>query len=362
MSKPTTINNILVIRFSSLGDVVLTTPVFTKLRHFLPETKISVLTKNQYQDVFLNNPHINEVLTLDQQENLTSLISRIRKNKYDLIIDLHSNLRSHLLGLTAGVKVIRYNKQSLNRYALLHLGTGNQKLNKSVVERYLETLNFLGPQQLHPETKIYLSEKEIRTARALLENNGLKPADIIIGLNPGAKWETKKWPLLNWVDFLTMCRNNKMKILLFGDDNDLAFISQIVKEMGNSRDFLVNLAGRTDLRQLMALIKQCRLLVTGDSGALHIAQALAVPVLILLGPTVPEFGFIRSNQDDAILYKDLPCRPCSLQGANYCKRSDRICLAGITAGEVFETMQEQMKVKFASEPVNELPVKGKING
>lgn len=357
MNKQTTINNILVIRLSSLGDVVLTAPVFANLRHFLPETKISALTKNQYQDVFLNNPHINEVLTLDQQENLTSLITRIRKNKYDLIIDLHSNLRSHLLGLAAGVKVIRYNKQSLNRYALLHLGTGTPALNKSVVERYLETLNFLGPQQLNPETKIYLTENETRTAQTLLENSGINPADIIIGLNPGAKWETKKWPLPNWVDFLIMCRNNKIKILVFGDDNDQSFISQIVKEIGEARDFLINLAGRTDLRQLMALIKQCRLLITGDSGALHIAQALDVPVLILLGPTVPEFGFIRSKKNDAILYKNLPCRPCSLHGTNYCKRSDRICLAGIAAGEVFETMREQLKEKFAGA----WPVKGNIN-
>lgn len=335
--------NILVIRFSSLGDVVLTTPLFANLRHFFPEARISVLTKNQYQDVFLNNSHINEVLALEQQENLASLISRVKKNKYDLIIDLHSNLRSHLLGLAAGIKVIRYNKQSLNRYALLHLGTGRPALSKTVVERYLETLNFLGPQQLNPETKIYLTEKETRPAQALLENDGIMPADIIIGLNPGAKWETKKWPLANWVEFLTMCRSNKIKILLFGDDNDQMFVSQIVKEIGDARNFLVNLAGRTDLRQLMALIKQCRLLITGDSGTLHIAQALAVPVLILLGPTVPEFGFIHSRQNDVILYKDLPCRPCSLHGTNYCKRNDRICLAGITAGEVFETMLEQLK-------------------
>jgi heptosyltransferase-2 len=335
--------NILVIRFSSLGDVVLTTPLFANLRQAMPKAKISVLTKSQYQDIFANNPNINEILTLEQQENLASLISRVRKNKYDLVIDLHSNLRSHILGLASGTKVIRYDKQSLNRYALLHFKQGNQALSKSVVQRYLETLGFLGPHQWTVDTKIYLTEKEAMIAQGLLEQYGIRPGDVVVGLNPGATWETKKWPLPNWIEFLRLCQDKKIKLLFFGDAADQPFIGAILKDAGDIRDTVINLAGKTTVRQLCALIKQCRVLVTGDSGALHIAQALDIPVLVLLGPTVPEFGFVRPRAADIVLCKELPCRPCSLHGTNDCKRGDRLCLAGLSAREVFESLREQLK-------------------
>ncbi len=335
--------NILVIRLSSLGDVVLTTPVFANLRQALPETKLSVLTKSQYKDIFLNNPNINEILTLDKQEPLASLINRVRKNKYDLIIDLHNNLRSHIVGFASGAKVIRYNKQSINRYALLHFRQSNPALRKSVIQRYLDTLDFLGSRLGRLDTKIYLTEKETRQAQAFLEQCGCGTGDLIIGLNPGAKWETKKWPLPNWLEFIKLCQGQKIKLLLFGDSSDQRFISALLKEAGEVRDTVINMAGKTDLRQLSALIKQCRVLVTGDSGALHIAQALAVPVLVLLGPTVPEFGFISARRNDIVLFKELPCRPCSLHGTNDCKRGDRLCLAGLSAKEVFGSLQEQLK-------------------
>ncbi|MDD5132323.1 MAG: glycosyltransferase family 9 protein [bacterium] len=335
--------NILVVRFSSLGDVVLTTPVFAALRQALPQAKITILTKNQYQDIFANNPNIDEILTLERQENLANLISRVRRNKYDLILDLHSNLRSHILGFAAGTKVIHYDKQSFNRYALLHFKQGNQALQKSVVQRYLDTLGFLGSLPGHPDTKVYLTEKESRLAQASLEQYGLGPNDLVIGLNPGAKWETKKWPLPNWLEFINLCQSKKLKLLLFGDSTDQLFISKLLKEAGDIRDTVINLAGKTDLRQLCALIKQCRVVVTGDSGALHIAQALDIPVLILLGPTVPEFGFIRPRPKDIVLFKELPCRPCSLHGTNDCKRGDWLCLSGLSAQEVFESLLEQLK-------------------
>ncbi len=337
------INNILVIRFSSLGDVVLTAPVFANLRQALPKAKLSILTKRQYQDVFLNNPNIDEILTLEKQENLASLINRIRKNKYDLVIDLHNNLRSHIVGFASGAKVLRYNKQSLNRYALLHFKQSNPALQKSVIQRYLDTLGFLGIKQLRLDTKIYLTEKETRTAQAFLEQCGNGPGDLLVGLNPGAKWETKKWPLPNWLEFIKLCREQRIKLLLFGDSSDQVFISALLREAVDIKDTVINVAGKTDLRQLSALIKQCRVLVTGDSGALHIAQALEVPVLALLGPTVPEFGFIHPRSKDIILFKELSCRPCSLHGTNDCRRGDRLCLSGLLASEVFESLQEQLK-------------------
>ncbi|MDD5259208.1 MAG: glycosyltransferase family 9 protein [bacterium] len=337
------IRNILVIRFSSLGDVVLTTPVLANLRQALPEAKLSMLTKRQYQDIFFNNPNIDEILTLEKQENLASLINQVRKNKYDLIIDLHNNLRSQIVGFASGTKVIRYHKQSINRYALLHFKQSNPALQKTVVQRYLDTLDFLGAHPWHLDTKIYLTEKETRNAQALLEQSGSGTGDLLIGLNPGATWETKKWPLPNWLDFIKLCRGQKMKLLLFGDSSDQIFISALLKEAGDIRETVINMAGKTDLRQLSALIRQCRVLVTGDSGALHIAQALDVPVLALLGPTVPEFGFISARKNDIILFKELPCRPCSLHGTNDCKRGDRLCLAGLSAQEVFESLQEQLK-------------------
>ena len=196
--------NILVIRLSSLGDVVLTTPVFTNLRGAVKTARIFVLTKAQYQDVFTNNPDVDGVVTLAQGESLWHLAGRLRQGQYDLVIDLHGNLRSHLIGLLLGVPVIRYHKLSWPRYLLVYFKKRSAALSFGVVERYLNTLKKLRINVTDNATRLYLSDGEKLWAEDICRKQNILPQDFVIGINPGAKWQTKKWPFTNWIELLKL--------------------------------------------------------------------------------------------------------------------------------------------------------------
>lgn len=347
MIAPEKIKNILVIRLSSLGDVILTTPVFFNLRHRLKQAKISVLTKTQYREVFFNNPDVDEILTLENDESLFHLISRLRNQNYDLVVDLHANLRSFLISLGLGVPVIRYDKENWSRSMLVYFKKHSPKLNNMVVDRYLDKLSILGIKNPDSSTKIYLNEDERKWATEFLAKRNIFSQDVIIGLNPGAKWQTKMWPLENWKELLALSSKSKMKWVVFGDQKDKVFTDKIASAAASLNISLIGFAGNTTLRQLFALVARCRVLLTTDSGTMHVAQALKVPVTILLGPTVEGFGFVRvSNSQDRILARDLSCRPCSLHGSNYCKKGDQECLAKIKAIDVFKAMKEQLDAQI----------------
>ena len=336
MIKP---RNILVIRLSSLGDVILTTPVFTALKKLWPEARLTVLTKSQYIDVFYNNPQVDEIVSLGEGESLFFLARRLREKKYDLCLDLHGNLRSHILSWLLGIQVLRYKKDSLARYRLVYFKKRTAPLNRTVIERYLEPLSRFSPAEFDRQPRLYLKPEEVQWAEELLKTKGYLDEDHLIGINPGAKWQTK---ISNWLEFLKMFRERNARLLIFGDKKDQSFTKNIVNAVAEYGVLPVNLAGVTTLRQLFALVAKCRLLITSDSGTMHIAQALDVPVLVLIGPTVPEFGFILARERDRVLDYNLPCRPCSLHGDDHCKRGDQLCLASIKPEMVFNVIYKQL--------------------
>lgn len=332
--------NILVIRLSSLGDVILITPVIENIRRAIPAARLTVLTKEQYADVFGANPLIDEIVIVGKDERLVSLIRKLRRKNYDLILDLHSNIRSRLISVFTRGKVLRYHKDILSRYLLVYFKKVTSPLRASVVERYLATLSFLRLEKVAKKTKVYVTDQEKQEARNFLKKNKVKDTDVLIGLNPGARWKTKKWPSHHWLELIKLLRAQDYRIILFGDQNDRQD-SELLGSIGEAPSIIVT-TGQLDLRQIFALIEQCSVIVTGDSGPLHIAQALDIPVVVLLGPTVPEFGFILERENDVVLAQELACRPCSLHGTNTCVRGEPICMSGIKPEEVCAAVQKQI--------------------
>ena len=315
----------LLIRYSSLGDLILATPVLSCIKSNMPEAEISFLTKEKYKGVFFNNPHVGEVL------NKAPFFK-----KFDYIVDLHNSLRSnmHKAFIYADTR-LTYNKASYARRAFLLKGIKSDVLEKNVVRRYLDALQPEGFDTSYRSPELYLSGPELKDAA------GMVKAKKYIAIAPGAKWETKKWTEDKYISaVIKIIRDLETDVVLIGDSGDEALCSRIHSGAGILNRHITNMAGKTSLRTLFALIKNSEVLLSTDSGPMHAARALKTKTVALFGPTVREFGFMPDEENIKIIEKPLKCRPCSLHGSSKCRYKDRACMKRIETHEVIDKIKE----------------------
>ncbi|MFC2048972.1 glycosyltransferase family 9 protein [Elusimicrobiota bacterium] len=318
--------NILLIRYSSLGDVILTTPVARNIKNSFSEAEIDILTKDEYAPVFENNHDVSGVIS--------GIYSR---KKYDYIIDLHDSIRSNIIKyFIPAEKRITYKKDSISRRMYLHSRIKDESLNKTVVERYNDTLAGMGivAGQLSP--KIFLTEAEKTKAAELTQNRPY------VVLAPGARWRTKEWTQENYLSFMIkIVREFKLNIVITGSESDKELVKGILQGVGLLKKYMIDLTAKTGLREFFAVISGARALVTTDSAAMHAGWALGVGTVALYGPTVKEFGFQPVSENVRIIEKDMKCRPCSLHGSAKCKYHDKACMQRI---EVHDVIAEIKKI------------------
>lgn len=327
--------NILVIRFSSLGDVLLTTPVMETLKTFYPESKIVFMTKEKYAPLFKNNNSVDELILLEEGRgaSLFKLINHIRKRKYDLIIDLHKNLRSFIISsLLNYSEYSGVNKRTWERRIRVWFKKNYIPEGYHVVKAYLETLKSVVKVDGVIKPKLYLTDAELLAAKEYIKN--IAPTGEVIAFAPGARWKTKQWPEENFSalgDIIHKC--SRAQVLIVGDKNDISTGKRISSLMKRRP---VNLAGITSIREAAALIKHSKVIVTNDSGLMHIAVAVGTPVIAIFGPTVPEFGFYPLGDKDSVVEIELKCRPCTLHGDNFCPEGHHNCMRNISLEMVWE--------------------------
>lgn len=332
---------ILVIRLGSLGDVVLTTPVVAALKQRHPQADVDFLVKKEYHDLLIGNPHIRRIIPFDgsRQKGLKGLLEiagELRKEGYTHVIDLHGNLRSRVISaLMAGSKTLRYDKQALKRRLLL---LGFKVQTKHTVDAYLSALKPIGINVgagLKPAPAIYLSEDEEKEALLFLERNGIPEGSIIIGINPGARWQTKRWLDEGFVELgKKVVTELGAKVLVFGGPDEVELSERVGDGIG--RDAF-SIAGRIGLREAAALMKRCSVFVTNDSGPMHIAAAVGTPVVAIFGPTVRGFGFSPLGKS-VVVEREIKCRPCSLHGSERCPRGHFECMKDVTVDDVMEAI------------------------
>jgi heptosyltransferase-2 len=315
----------LLIRFSSLGDVVLTTSVAKNIKRNIPDATIDILTKEEYKNVFLHNPDFTRVLA-----------GISRKVKYDYILDLHSNIRSkYMKYLIPANERLVYNNASYARRLYLHTGRKNKVLNESVIDRYLTPLFDIGYKVNYVAPEIVLTKEELDSAAI---KTGSK--DYVL-ISPSAKWDTKKWILENYIGLVVrIIRELGLDIVLVGAKDDTELASKIYKGTGTLKSHITDLSGKTGIRELAAIIKNSKALVSVDSGAMHMGWAVGAKVVALFGPTVKEFGFQPKDDSISIVEKDMECRPCSLHGSKPCKYGDKACMQRIEVFEVFNELKK----------------------
>lgn len=340
---------VLLIRFSSLGDVVLVSAVIEALRQHRPDAEVFLLTKAEYTSLYERDPRVAGVIPLNEGAGVRDLISLARTLKamaFDVVIDLHANLRSHLLtDLLGKMDTIRYRKRHWTRWAMMH----TRWLQTSVphtVDAYLDALAPLG---IRTQCKplLYINPAATPAVDAFLDEQMIGPEDTLIGIQPGSKWPLKRWTIDGFATVAgTLMQKPGVKVVFLGDAADQAFVAQICSRLNHQP---IIGTGRFDLKELVGIISRCALFLTNDSGPMHIASALGVSTVALFGPTHPMLGFAPRGKYDRVITVNAPCSPCSLHGGKSCRQGRRKCMEDISPEQVLETLEDLMKAE-QSEP------------
>lgn len=326
------------VRFSSLGDVVLTSPVITALRRTYPQAKIDFLVHAHFSSIvsrFATAP--DNIIPFNPATGALGLVPFARKlsrNNYDLLIDLHDSLRSKVLRklIRAGEKRI-YRKPRLRRFLLFYLWLNRFKPDFGVVNEYLRFAGVAAAPGSRPQMTVDKDQLP-----AALANAGLRPG--FVAVVPGAAWPRKVWPGHRYVDMLTsLGGDGHPQIALLGGQDD-AICDEIAG--GLPLGSVVNLKGRTSLEEALSLLGGASLVIGADTGLVHAAEAMGVPAVLIQGPTAWQTGAAVHHPKSTVHEVNLWCRPCSQNGSRKCYRREQYCLTGISAGDVRRTVFDML--------------------
>ena len=332
MSATTAKHPSVVFRLGHMGDVALTTGVLAHWHEISGETFVFV-TRESNLPLLENHPAVAQTIGLNHADLkdggwVKKTGELARQYSGHTLLDLHGSLRSRILGLRWKGKVRRYPKFGLTRrlFEQTRVGRLRTKLEAlNVPQRYALAQDETAPAQKDLLPRIYLTDREQIDATALLALiRGNKP---LIGLHPYATHPAKQWPPKHWLSLIDLLEAARMDWFVVGR-------STAPLKQGDARD-LTNVTG---LRETCGLLDQADLLVTGDSGPMHLACGVGTPVVALFGPTARAWGFYPAGPKDVVLERDLDCRPCSLHGAKACP-SGFECMAGIAPETVLEAIR-----------------------
>ena len=328
------LRRILLIRLSSLGDILLMTPLLNLLRTTCPQAQIDVLVKAEYHDLLRAHPGITRLLIFDPRQSLLHTLRGLRADRYDLALDLHCTPRSQLLlrGLRARRKLV-YNKRVLRRALLVRLGWNTLRRMTPVPELYAAPLRRLGLAGQLGAPSMHLDGESMEAMEAHITGSlPDAPNQPLLAVAPGARWATKRWPVERFAAVAQeLAREKQAAVVILGGPDE----AQLARTLCDKLDVpVVNGAGTLSLMNSAALLSRCRLLISNDSGLMHMATALQVPVVAIFGPTVQEFGFYPFQARAEVVSEPLSCRPCSTKGSRYCPRGHHACMQDIPSARV----------------------------
>jgi heptosyltransferase-2 len=329
--------DILAIRFSAIGDILLTTPLFRAIRLRHPGARIAVLTKRQYTPLLSDNPNVNEVFGIAENDSMRHLADEIRSVNYSHILDLHGNLRTLALRALAPGPWTGYSQHRLARTALILTKRNFYGKAAPVAERYFEAAASLDvwPDDAPPE--FFLAhgvEEEVETR---LQKLGLGDAPALVAIAPGAAHATKRWPPLSWIELAMELRKTGAEVVVVGGPADAKLAQWIARDVGPGA---ASVAGLLSLQETGAVIKRSAALISGDTGVMHMATGVGTPVVALFGPTVREFGFFPYKSKRAeVVELSLGCRPCSAHGSARCPLGHHRCMKEISIAAVIDALR-----------------------
>jgi lipopolysaccharide heptosyltransferase II len=330
--------NILIVRFSSVGDVLLTTPLIRALRSRHPAATITVVSKRTFGPLLRDNPHLDEVQLLEPGGSLVALARELRRRSFTDLLDLHGTLRSRILRLLVPGPWHGFDARRNARRCLIEQKQDIYLDRVPVAERYFEAARNLDVRPDGQPAELFLAPEARERAATWLAD--LDPGRGRIALAPGAAHPTKRWSLEQWQRLAILLTCAGYRVVIVGGPEDILAGEAVARAAGPSAR---SGAGRFDLQESGALLAESRVVVSGDTGLMHMATAVRTPVVALFGPTVEQFGFFPYRARAAVLERELSCRPCSSKGGPTCPEGHHRCLADITP----ETVAARV-VEFAS--------------
>ncbi len=310
----------LIIRFSSIGDIVLTTPVIRCLRHKFPEAEIHYLTKQAFRHIVADNPYLDKIHTLGDSFEL--MLHELMNEGYDCIIDLHHNFRTlKIKRFLKTVKAVSFKKLNIEKFIYTNLKI-NTLPKKHIVERYLDTVGVFGVADDGLGLDYFIPGKDV------VKNSDIPTSHLhgFIAIVIGAALATKKMPIHKLQE---LCAAIDHPVILLGGNEDQD-AGAAIASVDNIKVY--NACGKFNLNESADLVRRSKLVITHDTGLMHIAAALQKPVISVWGNTVPAFGMYpwygkRSGQQyDVVEITKLWCRPCSKIGYNKCPKRHFRCM------------------------------------
>ncbi|MCC7050550.1 MAG: glycosyltransferase family 9 protein [Bacteroidia bacterium] len=304
--------NILIIRFSSIGDIVLTEPLIRCLKKKYPEIEITFLTKVGYKPLLENNSNITRIITINKKAG--EALEELRKIDFDLILDLHKNYRSTFIKLSLGIKSVAFFKSNLKKWRMVRLKTNEEV--KPVALRYIDAANSLNIEYDHLGVDFYLPPN------INLQSFNLPEKYIVLVI--GGKYKTKCMPpdLINKLIPLL-----NLPVVILGGKDELTISNEII--LDNNK--VVNLTNQSNLLQSAAIIEKSQAVISNDTGLMHITSALKKPMAVVWGNTTPKLGFAPfypNNQQHLVtnFEVEIACRPCSKLGFTQCPKQHFNCM------------------------------------
>ncbi len=340
-------NRILVVNVNWLGDVIFSIPVFKALRSRYPQAKISCLAVPRVKAILESCPFLDEIITYDEKGRHFApwgkwqIITQLRKRRFDAAFLLHGSWTRALLVFLSGIpERVGYNTKGRKGLLTHIIPAASEKIHRS--DYYLRVIESYGVPVSNRRYETAVSSQIKAEATALLADNGINSPDYLILINTGGNWDLKRWPRENFAALIAQLMDLvpntfKMKIALPGSNEDLGLAKEIARL--SQREPII-LAGKTNLPQLLALMQRANLVISADSGPLHMASSVGTTTIALFGPTRPENTGPRGPGTTKILQHDVGCNRASCY---YLDCPDNICMQAISVEEVVEEVQRIMK-------------------
>ena len=318
---------VLIIRFSSIGDIVLTTPVVRCLKQQRPDVEIHYLTKSVFEPVLAANPYIDRFYFF--RENLDEIIEELRSEKFDVVIDLHKNLRTLRVKKALNTQSYSFNKLNFQKWLLVNFKI-NLMPDQSIVDRYLETVRPLGVKNDGQGLDYFIPDDVVITNSDIPMSHWAGYVACVIG----GSYFTKKLPVDKWRELIDQV---PFPVILLGGPED---VEEGRKIASPDPIKIYNACGKFSLNESAWLIEKSKLVVSNDTGLMHIAAAFKKPILSLWGNTSPEMGmFPYYGYNDLkktlapmlhiVENKHLSCHPCSKLGYSRCPKGHFRCMKGL---------------------------------
>ena len=313
---------ILIVRFSSIGDIVLTTPVVRALKEQLKNVELHFITKKGFVPLLTHNPHITKIHAIDK--SVDEVMSDLKNEKFDLIIDLHKNIRTLSLKKKLGVKAYSFRKLNFQKWLLVNFKKNNMpKLH--IVDRYFEAVKELGVNNDQNGCELFIDAlQEVNTKEKL----NVDPKSFV-SIAIGAQFNTKILPVDKLIEIVN---GIKSPVVLLGGPTDIERAKEIMEGVSEaSKSNVYNAVGKFSLMESASIVKQSNKLLTHDTGLMHIATCFNVPIISVWGNTVPVLGmypYYPKNEELFELHEveNLSCRPCSKIGYNSCPKKHFNCM------------------------------------